>query len=364
MDELERSLRELEQALAEVRAGAARLPAVEPTGPPSADRVSDAERRLTALSAALAATREAASRLDDVANVALGQEGRRVVRLQRALAHAELERPAAVAAERSPAPAGRPRRRRRALALAPGVVVAGAAATVLASVAVDNTVNPFGTRQSPTLPAERPAPRPLTIAPGGSVVAQPSYRADAGRSGTRHHPTPASSTAADSAARAAAAPAGSGVRRFAGLPSLRRPAATPSQPDRPARTPQGGGGGHAPAATPAPTPAVVTVPPAAATPAPAPAASATVTAAVSTPAVPPAATPQAPVAVTASVTVGSLTVAALSVGGRIGVVTLPAVTRPSYPVETHDADDGAWATPVLTSPATLGKRGRGHDADD
>jgi hypothetical protein len=357
MDELERSLRELEQALADVRAGVAQVPAVEPKGAPSADGVSDAERRLTALSAALAATREAATRLDDVANVALGQEGRRVVRLQRALAEAERERPAVVAAEPSPAPAGRPRRqRRRALALAPGVVVAGAAATVLASVAIDNTVKPFGTRQSPTLPAERPAPHPLTIAPRPGAVTEQARAGSAGGSGTHGHhgrSTHAKTTAADSVARAAAAPAGGGVRRFASLPSTRRPAATPSQPDRPSGTPQGGGG-RAPATTPKPTPVPVTVPPAPATPVPTPAVEATVTAA-STPAATPA-TAQAPAAVTASVTVGSVTVAAVSVAGRIG----PAIAIPSYTPEARDGDDGACATPFLTSPAALDKHGDGH----
>jgi hypothetical protein len=145
------------------------------------------------------------------------------------------------------------------------------------------------------------------------------------------------------------------VRRFASLPSTRRPAATPSQPDPPSRSPQGGGihdpGGQAPAKTPTPAPVPVTVPPAPATPAPTPAVEATVTAAA-TPALP----PQAPVAVTASVTVGSVTVAVVSVGGRIG----PAIAIPSYTPQAHDADDGACATHPLTSLAAPGKHGDGR----
>jgi hypothetical protein len=384
MDDLERSLRELEQALGDVRAGAARVPAVEPKGTPSADGVSEAERRLTALSAALAAAREAAKRLDDVANVALGQEGRRVVRLQRALAQAEAERPAAVAAERSPAPTRRARRqRRRALAFAPGVVVAGAAATVLASVAIDNTVNPFGTpEQSPTLPAERAAPQPLTIAPRGSAVTQPAGGGHAGPSG-RHHKgsTPASTTAADSAARAATAPAGGGLRRFAGLPSLRRPAATPSQPDRPSPAPRDGGG-QAPAATPTPAPAPVTVPPAPATPA----VDTTVTVAASTPAVQPPATPPAPTAVAASVTASAGTVAPPSVKVNTTAPSLVSSVIAALSPDTtrtgdHDGrghgrrlpphddppprDRGGIGPPAaIPSPASPEKRGHRHRHED
>ena len=143
MRELQQAIDDVETALARLRRSAAgSSPSASPDVPSSGD-VADAERRLADLRAANRAVQEASARLGASASAALGEQGRRVVRLQRAL---DGDRVAPSAAGRVPDT----RRRRGNLTLAPSFVVAGICVTVLASLLADWGVNPFrGQRMAP-----------------------------------------------------------------------------------------------------------------------------------------------------------------------------------------------------------------------
>ena len=172
--ELEQSIADVEAALARLRrsaAGSSSAPASESL---SADDLADAERRLADLRAANRALQEASARLGASASAALGEQGRRVVRLQRALAEDRV----------APSPAGRmpeTRRRRGSLALAPSFVVAGICATVLASLLADWGINPFrGQRLAPPAAAESSATPPASaLPPVEAVTAKPRAKRSA-----------------------------------------------------------------------------------------------------------------------------------------------------------------------------------------
>jgi hypothetical protein len=176
MHELQQSIEDVEMALARLRRSvAASIPAPASDVPSSAD-VAHAERRLADLRAANRALRDASARLGASASATLGEQGRRVVRLQRALAD---DRVAPRATGRMP----ETRRRRENLALAPSFIVAGICATVLASVLADWGVNPFrGQRLTPPpATAESGATAPaIALPPVHTVTVKPRTARSAG----------------------------------------------------------------------------------------------------------------------------------------------------------------------------------------
>jgi hypothetical protein len=177
--ELEQSIADVETALARLRRSASSpSPAAPPSEVPSSEDLADAERRLADLRAANRALQEASARLGASAGAALGEQGRRVVRLQRALAE---DRVAPSATGRMP----ETRRRRASLALAPAFVVAGICATVLASLVADWGVNPFrGQRLAPSPAAAEGSATPPAIAlpPVQAVTVKPrTQRSDSAR---------------------------------------------------------------------------------------------------------------------------------------------------------------------------------------
>jgi hypothetical protein len=180
---LDAALGELERALSEVRRAAARPAALEPGDTLSEGTVAQTEAELDALAAAVAGLREAAGHADEAAKVALGEQGRQLIRLRKALAEApppavvaagagagDAERAAAAAA--APVPGGRARRRARlGLGLAPGVAAAGAAATVLASVALTSgvTLRQDRSSQAPLVTADDGGAAPPLVVGGGGL---------------------------------------------------------------------------------------------------------------------------------------------------------------------------------------------------
>lgn len=171
--ELEQAIADVETALARLRRSAAGpSPSEPPSEVPSSGDLADAERQLADLRAANRALEEASARLGASASVALGEQGRRVVRLQRALAE---DRVAPTATGRMP----ETRRRSANLALTPSFVVAGICATVLASLLADWGINPFrGQRLAPPPAAAESGATPPAIAlpPVQAVATKPRTR--------------------------------------------------------------------------------------------------------------------------------------------------------------------------------------------
>jgi hypothetical protein len=163
MHELQRSIEDVETALARLRHSAVASVHAPASDTPSSGDVADAERRLADLRAANRALQDASARLSARASAALGDQGRHVVRLQRALAD---DRVAPRTTGRMP----ETRRRRDNLALAPSFIVAGICASVLASLVADWGVNPFR--------GQRLAPPPAAAESGATApaIALPSVR--------------------------------------------------------------------------------------------------------------------------------------------------------------------------------------------
>ena len=179
MHELRRSIDDVEIALARLRRNAAATTPAEASGAPSPGDVAEAERRLADLRAAHRALQDASARLGASASAALGEQGRRVVRLQRALAD---DRVAPRATGRMP----ETRRRREGFALAPSFIVAGICATVLASHLAEWGVNPFrGQRLVPApAAAEGGATAPaIALPPVQTVTAKPRTERSTGSRG-------------------------------------------------------------------------------------------------------------------------------------------------------------------------------------
>jgi hypothetical protein len=176
MHELQQSIEDVEMALGRLRRSAAASIHAPASDAPSSDDVADAERRLADLRAANRALQDTSARLSARASAALGEQGRRVVRLQRALAD---DRVAPRAAGRMP----ETRRRRDNFALAPSFIVAGICATVLASLLADWGVNPFrGQRLAPPpAAAESGAAAPaIALPPARTVTVKPRTARSAG----------------------------------------------------------------------------------------------------------------------------------------------------------------------------------------
>jgi hypothetical protein len=184
MRELQQSIDDVETALARLRLSAAASTASPASEVPSSGDVAEAERRLADLRAAHRALQDASARLGASASAALGEQGRRVVRLQRALAD---DRVAPRATGRIPDT----RQRRDSFALAPSFIVAGICATVLASLLADWGVNPFRGQRlvPPPAAAEGGATAPaIALPPVRTVTAKPRTERSAGARRARREP--------------------------------------------------------------------------------------------------------------------------------------------------------------------------------